>query len=195
VSSIPALDAWVPMSVGALRALMEGADLRWWLSGGCALDLFVGHRIRHHGDIDISVARADWDAFRTHVGERLECFAARQGLLTPAPPVIPEAIHNVWTREVGSNSWQLQVNLEPVDDGIWRYRRDERVQRALSEVVRVDREVPYVRPSVQLLWKAKAPTSKDEVDKAAVFDLLDPFEREWLAASIAIAHADSPWAE
>jgi hypothetical protein len=194
VSSIPALDAWVPMSVGAVGALMEGAEVRWWLSGGCALDLFAGHRIRHHGDIDISVARADWDAFRTHAGERLDCFAARRSVLTPAPAVIPEAIHNVWTREVGSSSWQLQVNLEPVVDDVWRYRRDERVQRPLGEVVQIDREMPYVTPAVQLLWKAKAPTSKDEIDKAAVFDLLDPFEREWLSASIALAHPDSRWA-
>ena len=194
MSSIPALDAWVPMSVGAVGALMEGTEVRWWLSGGCALDLFARRRIRPHGDIDISVARDDWDALRMHAGGRLEYFAARQGALTPVPAIIPEAIHNVWTREVGSRSWQLQVNLEPVVDGVWRYRRDERVQRPLGEVVRVDREVPYVTPAVQLLWKAKAPTSKDEIDKAAVFDLLDPSEREWLSASIALAHADSPWA-
>jgi hypothetical protein len=49
-------------------------------------------------------------------------------------------------------------------------------------------------PAVQLLWKAEAPSVKDEHDWAITVPRLAPDERVWLARAIAIAHPQSTWA-
>jgi hypothetical protein len=181
---------WAAFTVVEVVELLRGAPARWWLSGGCALDRFAGRVLRAHPDIDVSIAICDWDAFAAHVSGRVELWNARDGTLTP---VAGQPWHNVWARTPGTAAWQLQVNLEPVVDGIWRYRRDQRVQRPLAEVVWRDGDVQYVNPAVQLLWKAKAPQPKDEIDFDAVLERLPVRERAWLTAAVALAHPASPW--
>jgi hypothetical protein len=38
---IPGLGVWDPFDVDTVAELMAGADALWWLSGGCALDVFL----------------------------------------------------------------------------------------------------------------------------------------------------------
>jgi hypothetical protein len=52
---------------------------------------------------------------------------------------------------------------------------------------------PYLRPEVQLLYKAKQRRAKDEADFAAVAPLLDPDPRRWLRAALARIHPSHPW--
>jgi hypothetical protein len=49
---------------------MAGAPVTWWLSGGEALDVFIGRNTRAHGDIDVSVRRADVGGLLAHVDDR-----------------------------------------------------------------------------------------------------------------------------
>jgi hypothetical protein len=159
--------------------LLRGAPVRWWLSGGYALDRFAGRTIRPHGDIDISIATTDWSALVAHLGDNVVLWRPGDG-------------HNVWLREPDRSAWRLQINLEPVVDGEWRYRRDERIRRPLAEVVLGGGD-PYVNPAVQLLWKSAEPQSKDEQDLEAIYDDLGAAEQKWLAKSVAVAHPLSPW--
>jgi hypothetical protein len=62
-----------------------------------------------------------------------------------------------------------------------------------NEVVQKRDGLPRVNPAVQLLWKAKDPLPKDEIDLANVLPLLPPDERAWLQAAIGLAHPDCPW--
>ena len=156
--------------------------------GRHALDRFVGHAIRPHRDIDISVSAADWNRFAGHVSGRLELWNARHGKLRS---VETEPWHNVWAREHGGSAWRLQINLEPVADGVWRYRRAPAINRPLAEAVLHDGALPYVAPAVQLLWASKSPRPKDEIDFAAVLPLLAPGERDWLDQATALAHASA----
>jgi hypothetical protein len=39
--------------------MLRHARFTWWVSGGQALDLFVGHPTREHADLDISILRMD----------------------------------------------------------------------------------------------------------------------------------------
>src|SRR5262249_41691658 len=151
-----------PFTVETVVALMDGAPVTWWLSGGCALEYFVGRPIRAHGDLDISLRRDDWEAFGVHVSPMLECYIAKEGELFPARNELTPEEYNICSREVGGGDWRLQVNLEPVTGVTWEYRRDARIHRPLDEVVRDANGVPCVNPAVQLLWKAKAPRDVDE---------------------------------
>jgi hypothetical protein len=189
------LGAWSPFAVETVAALMEGAPVTWWLSGGCALDRFAGTEIRPHGDVDISLRRSDWEAFGVHVSPMLECYVARDGDLSPARNELAAQECNIWAREVGGGDWRIQINLEPVVGVTWEYRRDGRVHRPLDEVVRDAGGIPCVNPAVQLLWKAKAPREIDELDYDAIVPLLPHEERAWLAGAIALAHPASPWVD
>jgi hypothetical protein len=163
------------------------------VSGGKAIDQIAKRTVREHGDIDVSIRRSEWPrflAFAETTG-RLECFVARDGTLTRATAHLDG--YNIWTREPGGRAWRLQVNLEPVVDGEWRYRRAESVTRAFDHIVeRVD-GIPCARACGELLWKSKAPRPIDEIDCKAVADTLTDDDRHWLSAAIATAHPSSPW--
>jgi len=102
-------------------------------------------------------------------------------------------VHGLWARERVGGPWRVQINLEPVEGDDWVFRRDPRVRRPLEQVVHDRDSLPRVNPAVQLLWKAKDPLPKDEIDLANVLPLLPPDERAWLRDAIALAHPDSPW--
>ena len=188
------LGRWEPYSVEAVQRLMDDAPLTWWLSGGEALDLFVGRRTREHGDVDVSVRRTDIGRLCTHLAGRLELLIAHDGALHAVDRPLREAEHGLWARESPEGPWRVQFNLEPVDGDEWVYRRDPRVRRPVDDVIQERNEVPCVAPAVQLLWKAKDTRPHDQRDFEVVVPLLDPNERRWLADAIALAHPASPWA-
>ena len=100
----------------------------------------------------------------------------------------------MWARETSAGPWRLQVNLEPIEDDEWVYRRDPSVRLATEHLIRHrDDGLPYVAPTVQLLWKAKGTRPQDEQDFATVVPLLDAAERAWLAETIACCHPESTW--
>ncbi len=194
---IPGLGDWDPFDVATVRRVMGGTDALWWLSGGCALDVFLRRVTRRHGDIDVSVRRSDWPLLRRYLADRLEVFIAREGVLYALPhrdAPLDDAVRNLWAREPDGDTWRVQLNLEPCDGAEWVFRRDPRIRRPIVEVVwrRAD-GLPFVNPAVQLLWKARDPGPKDQVDLANVEPHLAAAERAWLVEAITLAHPDSPW--
>src|SRR3954469_25647020 len=94
------LGVWEPYDVAAVLALMQGTKVTWWLSGGEALDVFVGRATRAHADIDISLRRADLHAFQCFLGGRLELHVARDGRLHDLPDgPTGDDVHGLWARE------------------------------------------------------------------------------------------------
>ncbi len=53
------LGVWSPLSVAEIGELFEGVAIPWWIAGGLAIDLFVGHMTRPHHDADVEVLRRD----------------------------------------------------------------------------------------------------------------------------------------
>ena len=192
----PDLGEWEPYAVERVVELMAGITAGWWLSGGEAIDRFVGRRTHAHGDVDVSIPTADFATVTSALAEQWEVRIAASGRLYPldvARNVVP--LHNLWIRERDGGPWRWQVNLEPCDATTWTYRRDPRVTRPRTEAVVELDGVPCTAPAVQLLWKAKAPLAKDELDRAAVEPRLAERERRWLADAIALAHPASPWCD
>lgn len=151
------LGVWEPYDVDTVATVMRTTDLVWWLSGGCALDRFVGRRTRTHGDIDISVRNDQLPRVAAQLEAHLELQIARDGKLSPLDSGSPdESVHGLWARAVGGGPWRLQINLEPCSGEEWIYRRDPRVHRPLGEVIQRREGLPCVNPAVQLLWKARS---------------------------------------
>ncbi len=185
---------WAPFDVATVQRYFGPLDARWWLSGAAALDVFAGTSWREHGDIDVSVWRGDWPRVEPHLVGALDVHVAQSGVLTPlAERSVTDDVHNLWVRERDGGPWRVQVNLEEGDDTFWRYRRDERVERAWDEVIWHHGALPFVNPAVQLLWKARDVAPKDQLDFDAVVPRLPAAERAWLADAIALAHPESSW--
>ena len=152
-----------------------------------------GQATRDHGDIDISVPRADWPALWRGLNDQFQLQVAEAGRLDrSAPETVEPGVWNIWARDRAGGPWRVQINLEDGEGDRWVYRRDARISRSLLEVRWCSGRTWCGAPAVQLLWKAKAPSAKDEHDWALTVPKLPRDERVWLAWAIAIAHPHSP---
>ena len=50
---------WAPLAVDQVVRLMGDGNARWWLSGGYALDRWVGASLRQRVNIDVSTTECD----------------------------------------------------------------------------------------------------------------------------------------
>src|SRR5687767_1715935 len=73
---------WRQTTPRAVARMMRGANIRWWIVGGWAIDAFTG-KARDHEDIDVSFFRADLPALLTHLAPRYCVWSNRDGTLRP----------------------------------------------------------------------------------------------------------------
>jgi hypothetical protein len=119
------------------------------------------------------------------------------GLATPLAEVDDEALagtHQTWVREPATGLWRFDVFREPSDGDTWLCRRDERIRLRYDEVIEHTADgIPYGRPEVVLLFKAKHARPKDDDDLAAVLPHLTPERRRWLADALDLVHPGHRW--
>jgi hypothetical protein len=180
---------WAPLSLDEVAELLRDFSAPWWIAGGHALELFLGRTIRQHEDIDVAVLRSDQLTFQRHLrGWDLQI--AHGGRLTPWPEgkELEPPEHGIWARREAGGPWELQVLFDSDTGGVWHYRRDPAVRLPVDDLGLVSTQgLPYLRPEIVLLFKAKAPREKDEADLEAVLPALDAAARarlrRWLARS------------
>jgi Aminoglycoside-2''-adenylyltransferase len=185
-------DAWSPKEV-AKR--LERLAAPWYVAAGWALDLFLGAQRRDHDDLEIAVPRARLDEVFAAIGDP-ELLAVGSGRATPiaGAPDIPESSHQTWVRERGTELWRLDIFGEPSDGDVWVCRRDERIRLPYDRVIEHTADgIPYGRPEIVLLFKAKHARPKDEDDLAAVLPRLSAARRRWLAEALALLHPGHRW--
>jgi hypothetical protein len=199
--AVPDLGPWQPLAVRDLAPLLAGMAFPWWVAGGWAIDLFVGHQTRLHDDLDVLVLRRDQLAVHQALrGWDLHA-ADPPGTLRPWAPgeTLGASIHDIWCRPAAAAPWAVQLMLADVDatGTRWVFRRDSRVTGSLSSLGRRSAEgITYVAPEVQLLYKAKqAPLPKDEEDFAVALPLLDAPSRRWLTQALITLQPEHPWLE
>ncbi len=172
----------------------------WWVAGGWALDLYLGRRTRPHADLELSVLATDQASLLAHLRD-WDLRLAAPGAALPrwdGGPIAPR-FHQVWARkgpgtpagaeEFAADPTMLGFLLEQGGGDRWVFRRHPALTRPLDQVGMAGPDgVPFVRPEIALLYKAKAPRFKDERDFDRVLPHLDEPARAWLAASL-----DHPW--
>jgi hypothetical protein len=189
------LGRWDPLSIPELARLLAPARFSWWVAGGHALDLFLGHTTRPHDDLDVEVLRRDqhkaqrllagWD-LRVAAGGRLPSWRDGQWLGAGA--------NSVWCRPAPHAPWCLQLLLADSDNGNWVFRRNPAIVRPLQRIgLRTADGVPYLAPTLQLLFKAKDPRPKDIADFNLMLPELRAADRAWLASALAATHPGHPW--
>lgn len=189
---LSAWDAWHPSEVARL---LRDVDTPWYVTAGWALDLFRGRQTRDHDDVEIAVPADGFSEVQRALSE-FDLDAIGRAL---AHPLTPEALaehHQTWVRERATGHWRLDIMREPWDEDTWVFRRDTRVRLPRVRVIAFTGDgIPYARPEVALLYKAKNARPKDHDDFARVLPLLDPAARRWLAETLALVHPRHRWLE
>lgn len=184
---------WEDVRPGEVAEVLAGLRAPWWIAGGWALDLFLGRVTRAHGDLDVVVLRGDQRAAFAHLSGWDLRYATPEHRLVPwdgrflTPPLF-----GVWARR-GPGPWTFELLLDDAREGRWVYRRDPSVTWPLASLGGRRAGIPYLRPELVLLLKAKAPSALDTADLCAVAPRLSSPGREWLAAALRRTDPRHPW--
>ena len=185
-------EAWRPED--AARRL-AGAEAPWCVAAGWAISLFLGYEHRDHEDLEVAVPAHGFSAIAPRLGD-CELFVVGDGeawSLADAGGMFDEH-HQTWVRESATGLWRLDVFREPAQGDTWICRRDERIRLPYERVIaRTAEGIPYARPEIVLLFKAKAARPKDEDDLTAVLPRLEPEARRWLVDALGVVHPGHRW--
>lgn len=185
-------DAWTPWE--AARRL-AGVDAPWHVSAGWAIDLFLGAQRREHEDLELGVPADRFDEVAAALGE-LDFHVVTRGVASPIDEAreLMQTVHQTWGLDRAANVWRVDLFREPHDDDGWVARRDETIRLPYAELIEHTADgIPYERPEVVLLFKAKHARAKDEADLAAVLPRLGAERRALLAGWLERAHPGHFW--
>lgn len=190
--------AWAPCAPVAISDALANAPVRWWLSGGAALDRWVGRRIRERANIDVSVVAADLEALIAHLPQGWSAWApsaADASVLVPFAEAPKNAdLQPVLIRDDADDVWVLQINAEDGAPRAWVYKRDPRLTLPWDRAVIDVGGIPTGAPEVQLVWKALRPRPEDTVDKDAVLPTLSEQALAFYETALLRIHPHSTWA-
>ncbi len=185
-------DAWRPEDAAERLA---GVDVPWHVSAGWAIDLFLGGQRREHDDLEISVPAERFGEVAEALDE-LDFHVVSRGVAEPVTNAreLMATVHQTWGLDRPANVWRIDVFREPSAGGEWVSRRDASIRLPYDELIEHTADgIPYERPEVTLLFKAKHARPKDESDLAAVLPRLGPERRQLLADWIARVHPEHFW--
>jgi hypothetical protein len=192
----PDLFEWAAWRPEEAARLLAGVEAPWYVAAGWAIDLFLGEEGREHEDLEIAVPATRFSEVAAALGG-FELFVIEPKRATPlaeATAELLEETHQTWVLDRGAGVWRLDVFREPSDGEIWVSRRDERIRLPYDQVLdRTGAGIPYGRPEIILLFKAKHARPKDDEDFAAVLPRLDPEPRRWLAEALELVHPGHRW--
>ena len=193
----PPEQRWEPPSLDEVKKLLAPLSAPWWIAGGHALDMFVGHETRKHVDVDVSVLRRDQQALRETLG-KWDVRIAHEGELIPwkSGETLKPEHHSVWARETATDPWRLEVLFEESDGTRWAYRRNPRIGLNVADLGRrTSNDIPFLRPEVNLLYKSKDPRPVDETDFLYALPRLDVAQKSWLVGTLYTIDPTHRWIE
>ena len=192
----PDVGKWDPWRPEEAARLLEGIDVPWSVAGGWAIDLFLGGQRRDHEDLEIAVPRSRFDDIADALSD-FEFFVItgpREAVPLEAARDRLEQTHQTWVRDAGG-AWRLDVFREPNDGDMWICRRSPSITMPYEHLVeRTGDGLPYGRPEVILLYKAKHHHQpKNQKDFDAALPRLEPERRYWLRDALDLVHPGHAW--
>jgi hypothetical protein len=185
---------WRPFRPEEAARRLDGLDVPWAVAAGWAIDLFVGRERREHEDLEVAIPAETFPAVAARLPELEFWVPEGSGTLVALEDADLGNTHQTWALDTTANEWRIDFFREPSEDGEWVCRRDERIRLPYAELIEhTAGGVPYVRPEVVLLFKAKQARPKDESDLAAVLPLLDGSRKQLLATWIGLVHPGHFW--
>ncbi|MEX2046466.1 MAG: amino acid transporter [Chloroflexota bacterium] len=188
---------WEPLTLEEVKQLLAPVAAPWWIAGGRALDMFVGHETRKHADIEVAALRRDQQLFREALA-KWDLRIADGGEFIPwkrGETLGPEH-HEVWGRETAQGPWRLELLFEESEGTRWAYRRNARIGLNVADLGCRDASgVQFIRPEVGLLYKSRTPRPVDDEDFEQVLPLLDVAQKGWLVGALYTIDPTHGWIE
>ena len=188
-------DAWDSWRPDALVQRLRGYGITWYVTGGWALDLFLGQQTRDHADIEFATLPSDIPKARKALAE-LDFYAAHNGELTilDRDADAPDDIWQMWGADFKSQVWRVDMMIERGTTDRWIYKRNDAISQPRDQAIyKNDHGIPYLAPANVLLFKAKHIRDKDDQDFARVLPHLRSHEKVLLRRWIASEHTSHPW--
>jgi hypothetical protein len=185
-------DAWEPE---AAATRLAGVEAPWYVAAGWAIDLFLGRRRRDHEDLELGVPADRFEEVVAVLGE-LDFHVVTRGRVEPLADAgdLMETTHQTWGLDRSANVWRVDLFREPSAGGEWVCRRDDSIRLPYADLIEhTAAGIPYARPEVVLLFKAKDARPKDESDLAAVLPQLNVERKHLLAEWISRVHPGHFW--
>ncbi len=184
--------SWTPAEV-ALR--MVGVATPWYVAAGWALDLFHGARKREHDDIEIAIPATRFPEVRDRFPEYIVDAVGDGRIWENATAQELAATRQTWLRDPATGGYRLDVFREPHDGDTWIYRRQPAIRFPYRDIIRhTVHGIPYLRPELVLLFKAKNVRPKDQEDFETTLPSLDRDQRATLTMLLSQTHPGHPWA-
>jgi hypothetical protein len=181
--------------VARVAELMSTFRPRWFLCGGWAVDAWVGHQTRDHGDLDITVFHDDQRAIFEHLaGWQLIAHDTQVdgGTAEPwngRPLTLPDRLDAASKQGFG-----LEIILNERSGRDWIFSREPRITMPLRGCARQSAwGLPTLLPEVILFYKAKDLRPHDELDFLALLPGLTENQCHWLRETISLVHPGHPW--
>jgi hypothetical protein len=189
---------WRPLTPSRMARVMRGANIRWWIVGGWAVDAFTGVP-REHEDIDVSFFRADLPRLLQHLAPTYCVWSNFSGTLRPLrkPEDLLEGSRQLWVRRDGYSPWLFDLAMNPHDGDRWISARHEQITMPIDQATYVaDADgIRYLQPEIVLWMKAHRERSIDERDVAEILPRLEPRQLDWLRTTMASTHPGHRWLE
>ncbi len=191
----PGPDEWAPLSPEEVARLFENYPGFWVVSGGWAIDLFLGKQTRPHADIDVQIDRRDATLLHRALPGWLLYLADRVVCEWAEGTSVPTNVSDIWCRRP-EGPWKLQVMLGEFDEHSWYFRRDRSIRGPIAGFTIDVCGLPVLAPEIQLLYKSKMPElPKNEHDFLRALPRLDDDRRNWLARQLVLLYGTHPWLE
>jgi hypothetical protein len=187
-----AWDAWSPDQLSA-RLINTNAD--WYVVGGWALDLWHGYQTRAHDDLEFAVRLEQIEECRSSLSE-LEFFIAHAKTLThlSSNAPLPANVWQLWGADFTAARWRVDMMIERGTPDVWIYKRNPSIYLPRAAAIRKSPTgIPYLAPSIVLLFKAKCCREKDEHDFQAALLKLEPNEKVDLRNWLEQLHPNHVW--
>jgi len=179
---------------------LQDLSCSWLISGGWALDLFLGRVTRVHFDADVIIPRSDQLTLQQYMlGRGWQFLTPFQKKLEPWPVHmrLEPPRHQAHAHK---GEALIDFLLTDIEHGLWRYRRQPQIVRLL-EYSRMQTEsgIPFLAPELVLLFKSQNTSgkerSKDQADFEQALPHLESERRAWLRWALTAASPGHPWIE